>query len=915
VSTVDFAKKLMGQVVFLYFLQKRGWLGVPKGKNWGDGPRDFLRRLAKSQYGSYTNFFNDILEPLFYATLATDRGHLAWCSQFQCRIPFLNGGLFEPLADYDWKKTDILIPNRLFTNTDPVDDGITGSGIFDVFDRYNFTVNEAEPLEKEVAIDPEMLGKVFENLIEDNLRRGVGAYYTPREIVHYMCQQSLINYLDTAINTRESTPKPVKARQVILLGTDAPQQTTLKVEEHDEAVPRADIEIFVHLGEQISHNQAVETNHRIKMPRSIEQNAKLIDDKLAAIAVCDPAVGSGAFPVGMMTEIVRARSSLTPYFDAAPERTPYLFKRHAIQSCLYGVDIDAGAVEIAKLRLWLSLIVDEEDVRQIRPLPNLDYKIIVGNALVGFPFRSARLSEIEQLKRQFFDESDHEAKINLRQRIDRLINASFAASRMSLGFEVNFDFAIYFSEVFTGKGGFDVVIGNPPYIRIQALNETVPEQVAYFKQYYKSTARGNYDLYVVFVERGLQLLHAHGHLGFILPHKFFNAQYGLPLRGLIAQGRHLGHVLHFGHHQIFPGATNYVCLLFLARGGTEACRFARPESLADWLVSQRAPEVSIASSRITDAEWNFAVGKHAELFERLQAMPVKLGAIADVFVGLQTSADDVFIMNFISETARTITLRSKVLRRDWTFETYLLHPVVSGTDVSPFGVLPRRQFILFPYHVSGEHADLIPMKELAEAYPRAADYLRLNRHRLEERERGKFKGDAWHRFGRSQNLGIQRRVKLCVPRLVEYLHAAADLDGTHVLDNVDVGGVTLRSEAGGHHLLYLMALLNSRLLRWYFPHISAPFRGGYRSANKQFLALVPFRPIDFSVITERCEHETVVKLVEQILAAKRRDPSVDTRTAEREIDEIVYRLYNLTLAEVALVESASADSRIAEVPA
>ena len=121
-QSVDFAKKLMGQIVFLYFLQKKGWLGVPKGQEWGTGPRDFLR-AGQWRYGRYANFFNDILEPLFYDTLATDRGHEAWCNRFKCRIPFLNGGLFEPLGDYDWLKTDIILPNKLFTNTDFVEEG------------------------------------------------------------------------------------------------------------------------------------------------------------------------------------------------------------------------------------------------------------------------------------------------------------------------------------------------------------------------------------------------------------------------------------------------------------------------------------------------------------------------------------------------------------------------------------------------------------------------------------------------------------------------------------------------------------------------------------------------------------------------------------------------------------------------
>src|SRR5438132_921252 len=264
VRTADFAKKLMGQIVFLYFIQKKGWLGVEKGKDWGTGPHDFLRRLADSKYGTYENFFNDILEPLFYDTLATDRGHEAWCKRFNCRIPFLNGGLFEPLADYDWRKTDIVVPNRLFTNNERFDDFSNGTGLLDMFDRYNFTVNEAEPLEKEVAIDPEMLGKVFENLIEENLRKGLGSYYTPREIVHYMCQESLINYLDTALNAHAEIIGKEKRKQAEF-GDEKSEQTLLTAPGRKDTVSRIDIETFVHLGDQISHYESVDARYAIKM--------------------------------------------------------------------------------------------------------------------------------------------------------------------------------------------------------------------------------------------------------------------------------------------------------------------------------------------------------------------------------------------------------------------------------------------------------------------------------------------------------------------------------------------------------------------------------------------------------------------------------------------------------------------------
>jgi type I restriction-modification system DNA methylase subunit len=517
VRTADFAKKLMGQIVFLYFIQKKGWLGVEKGKDWGSGPHDFLRRLARGDYGKYENFFNDILEPLFYSTLAEDRGHEAWCKRFNCRIPFLNGGLFEPLAEYDWRKTEIVLPNLLFTNDERLDDISTDTGLLDMFDRYNFTVNEAEPLEKEVAIDPEMLGKVFENLIEENLRKGLGSYCTPREIVHYMCQESMINYLDTALNSASETIGREKRKQAEF-DDEKSEQTLLAAPTRHEVALRADIETFVHLGDQISHYESVDTRYAIKMPKSIEKHARLIDEKLADITICDPAVGSGAFPVGLMSEIVRARSALTPYFNDVRERTPYHFKRHAIHNCLYGVDIDPGAIEIAKLRLWLSLVVDEEDVKQIKPLPNLDYKLVTGNSLLGFPFRSQRLQEVERLKDRFFEEVDHDRKAELKAEIHRKLQECFASSKRSLGYDVDFDFRIYFSEVFDSKGGFDCVIANPPYIDSETMTREDPELRQAVQRSYSFT-KGNWDIYIAFYEKGFDLLQRSAAISYITPYK------------------------------------------------------------------------------------------------------------------------------------------------------------------------------------------------------------------------------------------------------------------------------------------------------------------------------------------------------------------------------------------------------------
>ena len=456
VDTVNFAKKLLGQIVFLYFLQKKGWFGVGRDDDWGTGSKHFLRSLFAKNHGDYQNFFNDILEPLFYEALRIDRRHDDdYYSRFNCKIPFLNGGLFDPIGNYDWVHIDIHLPDGLFSNSRKTREGDVGDGILDVFDRYNFTVREDEPLEKEVAIDPELLGKAYEkfNAIrpdnfdeftkalksgkkgeENKFNKKFGVYYTPREIVHYMCKQSLIQYLGSALDIHKEPVFTEPASQLKLFGDKKPKQRLLAVDSDKPVVSRQDIEDLIEVGELITEHEATalikqekikngiqkSTEYTALLPDSIRKNAKLIDDLLADITVCDPAVGSGAFPVGMMNEIVRARNVLSVFLNDR-ERNDYEFKRRCIEHSLYGVDIDPGAVEIAKLRLWLSLVVDEEDIKNIKPLPNLDYKIVCGNSLLGYPYTPQGFKKIEMLKQLFFKETNPTRKNELRGQIDDAI--------------------------------------------------------------------------------------------------------------------------------------------------------------------------------------------------------------------------------------------------------------------------------------------------------------------------------------------------------------------------------------------------------------------------------------------------------------------------------------------------------------
>ncbi len=439
-TSAQFAKKLMGQIVFLYFLQKKGWLGVKawpktlndkeyknafygcgaksrelipviykpvgdgtyrvsgnglkhisnddeevlanclKGEPWGSGPHDFMRKLFEIAENKGINFFNELLEPLFYDALNRNRGEQGYCPALHCRIPFLSGGLFEPIDGYDWQHNDFPIPNEIFSNIK--EKGRDADGILDIFDRYNFTMSEDEPMEREVAIDPEMLGKVFENLLEVSDRKSKGAFYTPREIVHYMCQESLINYLTNKLGVSECA-----IREFILYGDFMKDEDTVKYKRHGGGEMYISDELY-----------KVDKDGTIVVNRLFE-----LDEALKNVRVADPAVGSGAFPLGMLNEIVRARQNISAYL-AIPmndynkrmmyqlDRSPYNLKYETIRNCIFACDLEPSAVDIAQLRLWLALVIDDdinpnaqsplEGHKNPIPLPNLESNIICGNSLI-----------------------------------------------------------------------------------------------------------------------------------------------------------------------------------------------------------------------------------------------------------------------------------------------------------------------------------------------------------------------------------------------------------------------------------------------------------------------------------------------------------------------------------------------------
>lgn len=654
----EFAKKLMGQVAFLYFLQKKGWLGVkivPKNidkselrelyrkqneetreiitksykskdqymvidstevkklsddeadmlasvfknskydEEWGRGTKTFIRDIFEVCKRNNKNFFNDYLEPLFYNALNKRRGSNEYYQRFNCKIPFLNGGLFEPIYKYEWENISIEIPNEFFSN----ENNDNKKGLLDFFDMYNFTMNEDEPLEKEVAVDPEMLGKIFENLLDVKERKSKGAFYTPREIVHYMCQECLINYL------------------------------------HNETkIDTTSLELLIKYGEVIKDvDLSIEDKKYYKMPKFIIDNLEIIDKALENVTVADPSVGSGAFPLGMLNEIVKARSILVEYmtkdldewkkedFIRDNKKSLYDLKKNAMKKSIFAVDIEPSAVDITKLRLWLSLVVDA-DVRTINTLPNLDYNIMVGNSLIeefngiklfdedllkertkrkkktvsnqismniegtsaniGIEQEYQLLEDIQKLQGELFDEKDNSKKVLIKKEIESkewdLIEYKLTREKKLLFKETEelkkhrksnrkpyFLWELEFSKVFKVNGGFDIVIGNPPYIGEKGNKEIFHEvKVTKFgEKFYQRRM----DFFYFFIAKGVEILKSKGQLGFITTNYWITATGGQKnLRPYLKSNTNIKKYIDFREYKIFESALGqHNCIFILEK--------------------------------------------------------------------------------------------------------------------------------------------------------------------------------------------------------------------------------------------------------------------------------------------------------------------------------------------------------------
>lgn len=924
VDTVNFSKKLLGQIVFLYFLQKKGWFGVKRDELWGSGSRHFLRELFEKKHGGYDNFFNDILEPLFYEALRQDRSHDDhYYSRFRCKIPFLNGGLFDPIGDYQWYKTDILLPNSLFSNDIKTKEGDVGNGILDIFDRYNFTVKEDEPLEKDVAIDPELLGKTYEkfNAIrpdnfeeyqqalrsgkkgsENKFNKQYGVYYTPREIVHYMCQQSLINYLDSELAEEDCKP-PVR---------------------------REHLEKLIHLGEHVSEREriALDREQKIKkgkiqgttyeflLDESIRENASIIDRKLADITVCDPAVGSGAFLVGMMSEILRTRQVLSSYFRKEG-RHPYNFKRRCIEYSLYGVDIDPGAVEIAKLRLWLSLVVDEGgssaprqqagDTYSIKPLPNLEYKVYCGNSLIGLKetpdSRSESTVRIERLKQELINETNPTRKKELKEQIDENIRKKFENYQQAHGYRVDFDFRLIFSEVFHqpapqneasskagNTSGFDVVIGNPPYIQLQKLRGTQLQKDYKNQDFEVHNPTG--DIYCLFYEKGLQILHDGGILCFITSNKWMRAGYGEKLRSYLSRLYPLL-ILDLGPG-VFDTATVDTNILVIKKcikeGPLRAAVIDRTGRNSTEL-SEYVKEKSVFLNELGKDTWFISSPAEYKLKKKMEEIgkPLKEWDVK-INYGIKTGLNKAFIID--------TPTRDRLIAEDPKGEE-IIKPILRGRDIKQYAYKWAGLWIII--------AKFGSYKYLPEKYPVVYKHLLQFKEKLENRGQCKYTRSGkenkdyagQHHWLELDNNPDDKYLQSFEKEKVVWKEMAHKPTFFYD-DNYYFCNDTARILTGSN-LQFFVGVFNSST---FFYAFSRFFSGGGLGEKgvrfkSEFMKEFPIPPINNQ---NRPIVDKIESLVDKILAIKKDNINANTADLESEIDQLVYQLYDLTPEEIRIVE-------------
>lgn len=821
----DYIKKMMGRIVFLYFLQSKGWLA------------DNLHYMHDLFYDASDevkgNFLDKVLEPMFFGLLNTkleDRSRAPLVNGVGVKyipnadkIPYLNGGLFQ---QEKIDEVDSCFPAGMFQS------------LFDFFDSYNFTIDENDPNDAEVGVDPEMLGKIFENLLEDN--KDKGAFYTPKEIVRYMCQESLTAYLQTGIE---------------------------------------DVEVKEHIA------NFVKTNDVEKLGGASSELAMSIDRKLIDVKICDPAIGSGAFPMGLLRELYACRKSI----EIFEEDNAADIKRHIIQNNIYGVDIEKGAVDIARLRFWLALIIDEKEPM---PLPNLDFKIMQGNSLlesykgVDLDVTSKKLKTgkdtkktrgvlslgfeetdvqktIQDLVKSYFSITDHTLRAQRRQQIDKYVKdyikvcaegnheVQDAVDELEIPNDQFFLWHTYFADVFE-KGGFDIVIGNPPY------------GVSIKDDYRKAVVAswGNvpdYEIYYYFIVLAAPLLKEKGIMSYIIPNTFLFNTFAKHFREMLVEKWNVLEILDCTKFPIFESAVvrNAINLFQKDSEGSKQVGYrntANVTSFSDLLERERE-FMTVESLLAMNQNWGLAFYLGANDIKVINQISSSIDSICnhyDVSQGYIPYRKSDLIKIYGKEEGERI-----VKERLW----HSLQPLDNTYIQEIYG----RDITKYSYHSTGEYVKY--GKHLA-CY---VDLKFFNSSRLLVRE-------------------------ITNPQIIACL-----LDELFVNDPQLIS-VIVRDER--YSLEFLWGILNSKLATYYhFHHSPKATKGAFPKILVQDIKGFPLP------IASNEQISSLGKVSKKVLTKKKSNLSTDTSALENQIDFLVYHLYGLTYDEVLIVDPDTPISR------
>lgn len=905
----DFVKKLLGRTVFLHFLQKKGWMGCPKGsKSWEGGEPRFMQMLF-DDYEQKDKFYSKCLSKLFFETLNTkrtnDEFHIGGLNGklSGSRVPYLNGGLF----DLEKKKTltTIDFPSAFFHE------------LLDFFEQYNFTIDENSPDDHEVGIDPEMLGHIFENLLEEN--REKGAFYTPKEIVQYMCKESLIEFLGNTFSEKEA------------------------------------VEEFIRF-------------HRVSDFFSQRDNAKLLDEKLSAIKVCDPAIGSGAFPIGMLQEIFEAKRFIYPYLKTNEHFDPAEVKKSIIQNSIYGVDLEKGAVDIAQLRFWLALVVEEVNPH---PLPNLDYKIMQGNSLLekyegidlgkvamleepnvrivnpqinmytnqvedpqlGYGFSAENRASIKELINDYFKIEDKTEKVRIHKAIDRIVidhidkslegfenqllieiatyekklkekleNLASEAQKQNyltkskeakeiakrkhqleqksqarqnlLKFEETderpyFLWHLYFMDVFE-KGGFDVMIGNPPYIQLQKIKEEA--DILANAGFDTFTRTG--DIYCLFYEKGVEYIKEKGILSYITSNSWMQAKYGKALRKFFEENTNPLRLLNFENTLIFKSATVETNILVLKKNPFE--RRLRAVAVLDDL-SRSSLHDYLSRNHITldnlpTEGWSVSSKEDFEIKIQIEAQTQTIKELGyKINRGILTGFNEAFLIE--SEKAYSL------IDED-SHNEEIIKKFIGGRDIAKYEINWSGLWLINTHNgLKFNNIDPINAKD---DYPVIFNHLKQYEKSLVKRT---DQGDHWSNLRDCSYLSDFEKPKLIWAELSDLPKFVYDDEGYYTNKTTFI--------MTGEKLKFLAGILNSKVLVWYFDQISTSTGMGTTMWSKYKVEQIPIKIPDAE--TER-KFEVIV---DYILFTKKQEAdifeSISNETVSKQfedvVDQMAYELY------------------------